>query len=285
MEAKDALPRELHFTNFDSKAVGDYLGTAVLKLKENPDADLTEDVNKLICLRDDKDYILEVAKRTGYNYLNFAKEELQKDREFALAVLKAGDGKAWFEYPKYFAKDKDFALEALKLSGCFYRELDENLQGDREIILEAFEEKEGRRFHEHLPDLIPTHALFDFEGPLKDVLKKEFVCRFVECCPSLHIDRAKWLLDDRDVALKWCEVGKWIPNDVRYLPEKYAMEKEFQDILISRCQDKKLYEVLEKRLGEKGVSIPKKSIDDMVKDAAKKCGGKSKGLIEKEHDR
>lgn len=251
LQAKEALPNELHFSNTDSKAAGEYLASAVIKLELNPSTDLTEDVNSLLSLRNDKDYILEAAKRTGHNFLNYANEELQKDREFALELLKAGKGAAWFDYPKNFASDKAFAMEALKLNGCFYRELEGPLLGDREVILEAFAESDGKKYHEHLPDLIPITSFFDYEAnATTPPIDKEFACKLLECCPSLHIYRAKWLLEDRDVALTWCKVGKWIPNDVRYLPPCHAVEKEFLDVLFSRCQEEKSYDKLKKELND-----------------------------------
>ena len=265
LQAKETLPSNLNFNNMDSKAAGEYLASAVMKLEINPRADLIENVNKLLSLRNDREYILEAAKRTGHNFLNDADVEIQKDREFALEVLRAGDGRAWFDYPRQFTGDKEFALEALKLNGCFYRELDLALQTDREVILEAFSESKDKKYHEHLPDIIPKKA---FEPKYTEhgfSYDKKFAMELVKCCPSLHIHRALWILEDRDAALKWCEVGKWIPNDVKYLPGKYAEEKEFQDILISRCKDKKLYEVLEKRFSEKGIVLPKQSLDERVK--------------------
>lgn len=264
LQAREALPNGLNFSNTDGKAAGEYLARAVMKLEQNPEANLTEDVNKLLSLRNDKDYILEVAVRTGHNFLNFADVKLQTDRAFALEVLRAGGGAAWFEYPRQFAGDKEFALEALKLNGCFYRNLDLALQTDREVILEAFAEAEGKKYHEHLPDLIPKEAFKPEYTAHGFTYDKEFVVQLITCCPSLHIHRADWMLEDRAAALKWCEVGKWIPNDARYLPQRYAEEKEFQDILVSRCKEAKSYEMLEKRLAEKGITLPKRSLDDRI---------------------
>ena len=369
LDAQAALPPGTHFSNLDSQYAGEYLANAVLKLEENRSAELTEDVNNLLALRNTKEYILKATKRAGFNYLNAASEELQNDREFALEVLHASDGCAWFDYPKAFTKDREFALEALKLNGCFYRELDDSLKADREIILNAFAETPGRKTHEHLPDLIPhkvfivkqylmsvlekansLHAdqdvkfmfgdwswslkkegqmykpfLFILEGDkldekgeptnetwarryydaekallhicnnlnenvafknfdtLEDAFKskgifdKEFICRLIDCCPSLHVHRAPWLLDNRDIALKWCRVGKWIPNDVSYLPKKYAEEKVFQDVLLSRCNTEKSYSVLKQNFAELGVELykepTKSSLSSQIEAAETKASG------------
>ncbi len=349
LDAKAALPSELHWSNLDGKAAGEFLADAVIKLEKDRAADLSEDVSRLMALRNTKEYILEAAQRTGSNFLNAASEELQNDKEFAIEVIRAAEGSAHFDYPKAFTKDKEVALEALKLNGCFYRQLDDSLKADREIIFNAFAEAEGKTYHEHLPDLIPPwvfvrqlyltdvlekanklHAeqdvkfmygnwswslkkegqiykpfLYILEGnklnekgeptnemwarrypsaekailhicnnlnenvafknfdTLEDafksgsVLDREFIYRLLDCCPSLHMDRAPLLLVDRDIALKWCQVGKWFPASVRYLPKKYAEKKMFQDVLLSRCDTDKSYTILKQKLSEMGVELYK----------------------------
>lgn len=269
LKALEELPKDLHWSNTDDKAAGDYLGKAVLKLEGDKKADLTKDVEALMELRNSKEYILEAVKRTGYNFLNFANEDLQKDKEFALEVLNAGAGRAWFKYPEYYADDKEFALTAVKMNGCLYRELSENLRGDREIVLEAFEEKEGKKFHEHLPDLIPAMTFFEFDtDPSKPLLDKEFVFTLMHLCPSLHIDRTKWLLQDEDIALEWCKVGKWAIYDLGVYPQEFLLKKEFRDTLIARCEDEKQLAALERKYDAAGLVLRKrKSLDDVIKNA------------------
>lgn len=278
LKAFDELPKDLHWSNMDDKAAGDYLGKSVLKLEAAPKVDLSEDVSALLELRNSKEHILEVAERSGYNLLDAADINVQKDRDFALKVLMAGAGRAWFKYPAYYADDRSFAFDALKINGCLYRELSERLKGDREIILEAFEEKEGKRFHEHLPDLIPPNVFFNFDAdPLKPLLDKEFVLRLMHVCPSLHIDRTKWLLQDEDIALEWCKVGKWAIYDLGVYPQEFLLKKEFRDTVISRCEDEKQLAALGRKYDEVGLILRKPSLDEKIRIANSNRENNSQG--------
>lgn len=271
LQARNELPRYMNWSNFDSKAAGEFLGNAVMKLSENPKADLSEDVTALLALRNDKDYILEAAFRTGRSYLDFAEESVQKDREFALKVILAAGGSPSFNFPQYFKGDKALAMAAIESNGCIYRQLDESLRGDREVVFAAFAEVEGKRFHEHLPDLIPPMTFFDFsKDPLKPLLDKDFALELIRICPSLHIERTKWLLQDKDIALEWCKVGKYITHNVAHMPQEYLIRKDFQDVLMSRCQDEKQRQILEKKLNEAGVLL-RGSLEEKIS-AAKTAG-------------
>lgn len=274
MKACDAFPADMTFSTFDSKAAGNFLGKMVARLEEKPAADLSGFVEQAHAMQSDRDYIMEAAHRTGHNFLNYASTEVQNDRAFALGVLRAGRGAAWFEYPAQFRWDKDFALEALKLNGCFYRSLGDVVKADREVILEAFRETPGKTFHEHLPDVIPPTALFDYEtDPTKPALDKQFIMELLDVCPSMHMNRMPDLLLDRDVALKWAQVGKFFPYSVEDLPKQYLMDKEFQETLYKRFEKTEYLEILEKRLETLGIARNRGSLDSQIQTAERKAEG------------
>ena len=286
MQACSAFPSGMSFMNFDSKAAGEFLGKMVASLEKDPSADLSGYLKEAFALRNDKNYILEAAQRTGHNYLNCASLDLQKDREFALEVLRAGNGAAWFEYPAQFKEDKEFALEALKLNGCFFRNLGDTVKADREVILEAFRETPDKKYHEHLPDTIPAMAMFSFEkDPLRPALDKKFIVDLLDACPSMHMERAPYLLTDRDIALKWVQVGRFFPFSVKDLPKEYLADKEFQDVLVKRFEGTDRYDVLQKKFAEQGILLKKPSLSDKIISAEAKKSESASFVPGKEPER
>lgn len=259
IEAQNRLPKHLNFSNMDCQSAGKYLGKAVIKLEENIHADLSKEVNELLALMNDRDHIYEASRRTGYNFLNFASEEVRSDREFALKVLKAAGDRAWFEYPKGYEDDKEFALEALKYNGCFYRSLSENLKADTDIIIHAFNAYRDRKFFEHLPDLIPKEVFSNND--------KSFVYDLFKICPKMHIHRALWLLEDHDIALHWCKTATYLNDVASYLPERYASRKEFQDIIEERCKNETELEIIKTKLSVRGIQFPAVSLKDRISNA------------------
>ena len=194
---------------------------------------------------------------------------MQKDREFALEVLRAGNGAAWFDYPEAYKDDKVFALEAVKLNGCFYRRLGDSVKADREVIKEAFREAPDKKYHEHLPDVIPPLALLDLEtNPLRPSIDKKFIMELLDSCPSMHMSRIPVLLNDRDIALKWAQLGRFFPYSVGDLPKQYLMDKDFQDVLYKRFEGTEKFDVLLKRFSEFGVQLNKKSLDQQIASAS-----------------
>lgn len=286
LEARSAFPSSMNWDTFEGKAAGEFLGKMVASLEANPAADLSKYVKEAFILRNDKNYILEAAHRTGHNFLNSASKDLQNDRAFALEVLRAGNGAAWFKYPAQFKDDKEFALEGLKLNGCFYRELGDTVKADREVILEAFRESPDKKYHEHLPDIIPGAALFSFEkDPLRPSLDKKFIMDLLEACPSMHMSRAPYLLTDRDIALKWAKVGKFFPHSVKELPKQYLKDKEFQDVLVKRFEGTDLYDVLQKRFAEQGVQLRKTPLSEKISSAENRQKSPSLNTPAKEAER
>lgn len=268
LEARSAFPSGLSFLSLESKAAGKFLGKMVSSLEANPNADLSGFVKQALALQNDRDYILEAAHRTGHNFLNYASQEVQKDRAFALEVLRAGNGAAWFDYPEAYKDDKDFAMEAVKLNGCFYRRLGDSVKADREVIKEAFRESPDKKYHEHLPDVIPPLALFDLEtNPLRPSIDKKFIMELLESCPSIHMSRIPVLLNDRDIALKWAQVGRFFPYSVGDLPKQYLLDKDFQDVLYKRFEGTEKFDVLLKRFADFGIQLNKKSLDLQIASA------------------
>lgn len=223
LAARDALPHNLHFSNYDGKTAGEFLARMVMKLEKDPHADLSSDVEEMLAKRNDRDYILDVAHRTGYNFLDFAGEDLQKDRQFNLQVLSAGAGRPWFVYPHHFSDDRDFALAALPYNGCFFRSLSPALRADKEIICLAFQE-DGRTYHEHLPDTLPATVLAD----------QAFMKHLIEICPSLHLSRTPALLLDRELSLTYAKHGKYTLYQLDLIPKKFLQTEEFKCVLLER---------------------------------------------------
>ena len=276
LEARSELPRKLHFSNYDSKTAGMYLGKMVAKLEKEPYADLSSIVDEALTIRNDREYILNAAKRSGHNFLDYASEEVQKDRAFALEVLRAGAGAAWFRYPKQYQNDKAFALEALRLNGCVYRELSDELKADREIILAAFEEREDRKSHEHLPDLIPLEAYCQYDAAAHKLnIDTSFICDLLDRCPSMHLNRDPALLMNREIVLKWVQVGRFFPSSVTDLPQDYLMDEAVQNALCKRFEGTDKYEVLLKRFHDAGVVLARDSLDARIKSISARAAEQS----------
>lgn len=271
IEARNSLPNNLGWHNFYGETAGKFLAKMVMKLEVNPSANLSVEVADMLKTMNDRDYILSAAKKSGYNFLNFADECIQKDREFALSVLAAGSGKAHFDYPTMYTKDKAFALEALKLNGCNYRSLDKSLQADRDVIFAAFKDTLDGRYHEHLPDLIPVEVYCSISADRKITVDTDFVCELLNICPALHMNRANWLLEHKDVVLKWCEVGKFFPYDVSYVPTNFLLDADIQEVLQNRFKGTEKYEVLIKKLEEKGVVLKGKTVDALLANATRRA--------------
>lgn len=272
LEARNAFPTGMNFLSLDACAAGKFLGKMVTRLEKDSRADLSDCVNQALALQNDKDYILEAAKRTGHNFLNHAGPEVQKDRAFALEVLRAGHGAAWFDYPMEYKDDREFALEAVKLNGCFYRYLGETLKADREIIMEAYREMPDKTYHEHLPDIIPTAALLDFESdPTRPALDKKFILALLDACPSMHLFRSPYLLQERDIALKWVQVGSFFPYSVGDLPKQYLTDRAFQDTLYKRFEGTDRLDVLLKRFADMGIQLNKRYLDSRIQSASNRA--------------
>lgn len=270
-KARNFLPENMSFHNFDGESVGKFLGSAVLKLEVNPKADLSKDVDALLELKNNKEHIFSVAKKTGQNLTNFASEEIQKDREFAYEVLRAAEGHFMYDYPNYFKEDKEFAMEALRYNGCLYRALDDSLKYDKEIVLLAFDNSQNRKYHEHLPNLIPHIAyLIPDEENGTGKYDFDFIFQLIEVCPSLHIDRAKWLLQDHDVALHAVKYNKWTASLIKSLPEEFLSLKEIQDELINKGKDEKEKNNIRDRILERGVPLVDLSLKDKINYAKKR---------------
>lgn len=259
LAARDAMPGDLHFSNYDGKTAGEFLARMVMKLEQDPHADLSSDVNEMLAKRNDRDYILEAAQRTGHNFIDFAGEDLQKDRQFNLQVLEAGAGRPWFDYPRHFSDDRAFALTALPYNGCFFRSLSPALRADKEVICLAYQE-DGRTYHEHLPDLLPASILTD----------QEFMKHLIEICPSLHLSRTPALLLNRELSLTFAKHGKFLPHQLDLIPTEFLQSDEFKDVLMGRFGEGEAYTKLSEKYIALGLVPPSRhhqSLADQIQKA------------------
>lgn len=283
LEAKAAFPTDMTYRVFDSLTAGNLLAEMVMNLEQEPHADLSGFVARAFALMNDRTYIINAAKHSGMNYLDYACEELQKDRGFAFAVLKAGHESAWFSYPKYYASDKDFALQALKLRGTFFRGLDRTLRADRDVIMEAFREDCERASSEFLPDYIPMEALYKTgDESSRAELDKDFIFDLLEACPTIHLSRSSQLLNDRDVVLRWIQVGRFFPAHAIDLPKELLTDHEVQEALTQRCRDDNDEWELQCILEIKGVAAVGESLTSKIVSAAHRAGNAQSPVEEKE---
>lgn len=278
LKALGIFPAELSYLNFDSKTAGIALSEMVQALERNPETDLSHFRTYVASLMNDPEHILKSVARSGMNCLNFASKELQSDREFALKVVKAGRGEPTFDYPVYFKDDKEFALQALEMNGCMYRELSERLKGDRDVIMAAFRQTPERKHHEFLSDQIPLSALY---GPTaQDVankkLDKEFLFKLIEACPSIRIPEKSVLLKDIDVAIKWAEVGTFFPHRALDVPVWLLKNQRFQDALILRFRNTDEYKYLETYYDIKRVPLKAESLDKKIHSASSRSANEPK---------
>lgn len=286
LKAMSAFPSHMDYTTFDCQTAGSLLAEMVLRLETDPQADLSEYVNRAVRMMNDRDYILETAKRTGMNYLNHASKSLQQDRSFALAVLNAGSWAPWFSYPTAFQDDKDFALKALELNGCFYRELGRELKADREVVMAAFRERPGKIPHEFLADQIPMETYSQSHASSQPApLDREFIFSLLDACPSIQLFRSPQLLNDRPTALKWVQVGKFFPHWVTDLPMKYLKDREFQDVLIRRFKDTDNFPYLVQNFGIKGIQLPVETLESKIQSASSRTVRSSHVTDDKDHQR
>lgn len=268
LAARNVIPHNLHFSNYDGKTAGEFLARMVMKLEKDPHADLSTDVNEMLAKMHDREYILDAARRTGHNFINSASEELRKDRNLNLQLLEAGASCAWFDYPKQFADDRDFALVALSYNGCFFRSLSPALRADKEIICKAFQD-DGRTYHEHLPDLLPFAVLTD----------TEFMKHLIEICPSLHLSRVPALLLDRELSLTYAKHGKFLPYQLDIIPKEYLQSEEFKDVLVGRFGEGEAFSKLAERYIALGLVPPARrhvSLSDQIAGAAARQGSQAK---------
>jgi len=81
------------------------------------------------------------------------------------------------------------------------------------------------------------------------------------------LERFSMLLEYREVALKWCEVGKFFPHSVANLPDEFVQDEEFQNTLLNRFPDGEKHEILMQRFALKGLILSEPSLDGRIKNA------------------
>lgn len=230
MQVRQAFS-DFTYENTNIRALGEYITDAVFQLEKNPNIMLDEKRKELFALKDDRTYIIKTAKEEGKNLMDYSKK-WRTNKSLALELIEIAGDAIWFDYPKFFAGDKNIAFAAVKKKGIAYRELTEDLKKNRQIILEAFSEK-GKKFHEFYAKEIPMYALLTNNGSV-DV---DFMKQLIGVCPSLNITDCTFLLANREVALEWCKIGDSFPfNHLVHLPSCFMNDKEFQDVIIQRCK-------------------------------------------------
>lgn len=215
-------PSLRHFLD-DDRGAELIAGAAMKYLKTNTFSD--KDFSPYETLRSDPKSVLDVCSKNPSAF-SYAAEFIQQDREVAKSYVEQCSGQLMFQYPKHFDNDKELAMTAIKNNGCIYRQISQNLCSDPDITRLAFASNlEGRRFHEHLPDLIPLSLRKD----------PAFMQDIIRICPEIHIFRTPEILDNRETALVAAQVCTPVPYIYDNFKDEYLADPAFQKIMYSRC--------------------------------------------------
>lgn len=264
-EANDHLIRHKHLKNFlDSEHASKFMADYASMMLQNPRCDpsefLREEFQTLNALRSDKAAVLQICKSNPAAF-DLADPAISTDRECAKEFIQNCAGNIRFNFPQAFLDDKDLAILALNQDGCIFRQLPLSLREDKDIVQLAFDQEKSRTYFEHLPDLISPSLR-------KNV---SFMRELVQSCPSLHIHRAKDILDDFETMKIWAEKGKWVIHDLYCAPKKYLNSPEIHDILLNRFNSPEDIEYLQRKYKELGLKAPKpqkKSLSQQISAAA-----------------
>lgn len=222
--AYETLARDEDLRGFlDDETAGGFIAGMAASCLENTPWDVEEEMNKLQALRSDFQAVMEMGK-SNVRAFQFASDVIQSMQPYALTYTKAYADSASFEIPKRFNDDYIVVTEALLRNGCLYRQLPEKMKADKDIIRLAFMEdltlEDGtiRRFHEHLPDLLP-------EEQQKNV---ELLEELLIICPSLHADRLQILFEDYHLACVQVRHNRWVEGRMDRFPKVFLEQKVFQ---------------------------------------------------------
>lgn len=255
-------PSLRHFLD-DDRGSSLLASAAVKYLKTNTFSD--KDFASYEALRSDPPVVLDVCSKKPVAF-SYAAESVQQSREVAKAYIKQCSGKLGFQYPAHFRDDKELVMAALNGNGCIYRQIGQNLCADPDITRLAFASNlEGRSFHEHLPDLIPTSLRQD----------PSFIQEIIRICPQLHLHRAPEILDNRDTALVAAQVCTPVPYVFDNFRNDQLADPIFQEIMTSRCDEpeslKKLQSIYSKRgIPAPALAQPTGSLDSLIAKASAK---------------
>lgn len=88
-------------------------------------------------LRKDKEFILEVVKQDGF-VLEYASEELKNDKEIVLEAVKQNGNALGYACDR-LKNDKEVMIEAVKQNGCALEYASDRLKNDKDFILEILQ--------------------------------------------------------------------------------------------------------------------------------------------------
>lgn len=269
-ESHQKLRSRVTLVNFlDEEHAADFMANVTARRLEDPSISIHNDwVNMELAvlegLRYDKKSVLEICKKNPQAF-HYAAGEISCDRVAAKEYIQQCSHMILFSFPRYFNNDKELALLALPHNGCIFRDLSSSLRSDKDIIRMAFDQNlNGRRFFEHLPDLIPSETRAD----------KEFMRELVTICPSLHVHRAPDILTDFETAKAWASNGKWFLSNLHVVPQEFLADPNMQAILLSRIDEPMAKGKLKNALEDRGVqlAIGKPSLSDQISDASTRTG-------------
>lgn len=213
-------------------------------------------------LRSDPEAVLDVCSKNPIAF-SYAAESVRQNRDAAKSYIEQCSGQLMFQFPENFDNDKELALAAIRNNGCIYRQINQNLCADPDITRLAFaSDLEGRRFHEHLPDLIPLSLRKD----------PAFMQEIIRSCPQLHLHRALEILDNRDTALVAAQVCTPAPYVYDNFKSEYLMDPAFQKIMFSRCNEPEHLKKLQGLYSKRGIPVPAidkpaRSLSSIIADA------------------
>lgn len=249
----------------DTDTAAKYIADLTLYRLGDKDHPKKPQIADLERLRHGKYAVMDICKRNPMAF-NYADEKIQSDRKLAREFIFNCAGLIMFQFPEKFKNDKNLAMLALIENGCIYRQLSPELQADKMITRLAFEESLPRRFHEHLPDLVPANLRKDIP----------FMTSLLKHCPSMHVFRTPELLERRDFALMWVENGKWVLNDLNILPKRFLEDPQFRTILLERYkEDPKALATLQNKYGIIQEDVGKVPLKDLLTAADQKRGAHS----------
>jgi len=87
-------------------------------------------------LKNDRSFVLELARLGEWNVLNVVPERFQKDREVVLAAVQS-NGLALAFALEQFSNDREIVIAALEEDGTVFSYVSEDLRKDREIVMIA----------------------------------------------------------------------------------------------------------------------------------------------------
>lgn len=210
----------------DEQTAGDFIARMATANLERKDFDSEAELEVLRGMRHSFEYVMQIGKRNPSAF-EAAAPEIRNNREYALTFAQEYANLALFNIPALFRDDLEIVRTCLERNGCLYRQLEGSIAGNEEIIRLAFRETytapDGtvRRFHEHLPDLLPEKVRQD----------KSFLAELVQICPSLHADRLPILYKDYELACLVARHNRWARSTMGQFPTTFMDRAEFQEAL------------------------------------------------------